>query len=145
MMRSRHSLGKKPVSAGRVGAKRRIEAKRVMQRAAHLVSMTLLKNVALWDGSPPGRAGVPNLFGLSPPGRHFMDAKPPNKLGTPTDEHFSTEPSIRYATQPALALWVLHTTVCFLNRSGFCDACPELVEGKQSPTWWREIASLRSQ
>ena len=50
--------------------------------------MTLLKNVVLWDGSPPGSAGVPNLFGLSPPGCQFVDEKPPNKLGTPTGDAF---------------------------------------------------------
>jgi hypothetical protein len=48
MAHSRHSFCKKPVSAGRVGAERRIEAKRVMQRAARLISMTLLKNERLY-------------------------------------------------------------------------------------------------
>ena len=47
--------------------------------------MALLKNVGSWDGSPLGSAGVPNLFGLSPPGRRFVGDKHPNKLGTPTE------------------------------------------------------------
>jgi len=44
----------------------------------------LLKNVALCDGFPPGSAGVPSLFGLSPPPRRLVVEKAPNKLGTPT-------------------------------------------------------------
>ena len=51
-------------------------------------SWALLKNGVLWDGSPPGSAGVPNLFGLSPPGRQFVAEKTPNKLGTPTGDAF---------------------------------------------------------
>jgi hypothetical protein len=50
--------------------------------------MTLLKNVTLWDGSPPGSAGVSNLFGLSPPGCQLVGEKTPNKLGTPTGDAF---------------------------------------------------------
>ena len=81
-------------SAGRVGAtggyasEQRIEAKRLIREAAHLVSMALLKNVRSWAGSPLSSDGVPNLFGLSPPGRRFVGEKPPNKLGTPTERGF---------------------------------------------------------
>jgi hypothetical protein len=46
--------------------------------------MVLLKNFALWDGSPPGSAGVPNLFGLSPLTRRLVVEKAPNELGIPT-------------------------------------------------------------
>lgn len=53
-----------------------------------MVSKTLLKNVALWDAPPLRSTGVPNLFGVSPPGRQFADEKPPNKLGTPTGRVF---------------------------------------------------------
>ena len=53
-----------------------------------LVSMTLLKTVVLWDGSPPTSAGVPNLFGVSPQRRRFAGGKAPNKLGSPTIEAF---------------------------------------------------------
>ena len=53
-----------------------------------LVSMTLLKNVVLWDGSPPRSTGVPNLFGVSPQRGQFADQNAPNKLGTPTKDAF---------------------------------------------------------
>jgi hypothetical protein len=50
--------------------------------------MVLLKNVVLWDGSPSGSAGVPNLFGLSSPDCEFVNEKTPNKLRPPTEDAF---------------------------------------------------------
>ena len=50
---------------------------------SRLVSMTLLKNVLVWDRPPLRSTGVPNLFGLSPLRCQFADEKAPNKLGIP--------------------------------------------------------------
>ena len=50
--------------------------------------MVLLKNVVLWDGSPSGSAGVPNLFGVSSPGCEFVNEKTPDKLRAPTEDAF---------------------------------------------------------
>ena len=46
-----------------------------------------------------------------------------------------------------ISIWGRHrgTASCVIARSAFCDACPELVEGKQSPNTGEEIASLHSQ
>ena len=61
--------------------------------------MTLLKNIVLWDGSPPRSAGVPNLFGVSPQRGQFADQNAPNELGSPTEDAFfnRTFDTLRYS------------------------------------------------
>ena len=73
-------------------------------RASALVSMTLLKNVVLWDRSPLRSTGVPNLFGVLPLRRQFADEKAPNKLGSPTMDAFFNRvlDTLRYSTGGAL-------------------------------------------
>jgi hypothetical protein len=50
------------------------------------LSMTLLKNIVLWDRPPLGSAGIPNLFGVSPQQRWFAGEMVLNKLRTPTGD-----------------------------------------------------------
>ena len=89
-----------------------------------LASMTLLKNIVLWDGSPPRSAGVPNLFGVSPQRDQFADQNAPNELGSPTENAFFNR--ILDTSLVSIRLRLLNTSRSYSAGAGFVP--PRLFE-----------------